>query len=641
MPRKSSFILMTALLWPVITLSQSRLDSLRNLLDDADPARRAEIFCDIAEIYWQISFDTSLVMATHALNLSRDIEDNSLMARSLNMMGNAYFLMGDFIDGMDYYYRALGLREALGDSTGIAKSYNNIGAVYIKLKDYPHGLEYLKKARDIFTMLDDDTYMFSILNNIGAIYCELEKYDTAYSYLKQANDFALETQNQTDVSISLTNLGEITLKMGLYKLSGEFLEKALEISKNLHDKAMMATIHTNLGNLCMKRKDRQRAYYHFMTGLNYAEEVNSLPDKREAYRYLSEYYEVTNDDRQALKYFKQYNAARDSILTEEGLIKIKEMEVKSNAKALQQEIQLLRMENEINSLKHTRLRILIIFLTAIALMGILVFIIYFQKNRFKRETNRLLEEKNKLLEKANTRLKESEQHLKKLNSTKDKFFSIIGHDLRNPLNALLGFSELISGNSREYTFKEIQKYSKIINEAAKNIHLLIENLLEWSRSQSGNIEFSPEEEKIYPVIEEIVKIFNIQAEKKNVRIDISVPKKTRAYFDRNLLSTILRNLINNAVKFTLRGGLINISCKSDTGEITVSVQDTGIGMTAEQINNLFELTGTIIMPGTSEEQGTGLGLILCKEFVDMHNGRIWAESKPGEGSTFHFTLPYN
>ena len=641
MIRRSLFIFVTALLWPVITLSQSALDSLENMLDDADPAKRVEILCSISEIYWQKSFDTSLLMATHAMNVAREIDDNSLMASALNMMGNAYFLLGDFINSIDYYYRALGLREELGDSTSIAKLYNNIGAVYIKLKDYPNGLKYLKKAGDIFTALDDDTYMFSILNNIGAIYSELEQYDTAYQYLTDAYDFAIETKNQTDVSISLTNLGEVTLKMGLYGRSEEFLKNALEISKSLNDKAMMTTILCSMGHLYMKRTEYKTAFSHFMESLRYAEEVNSLPDKREIFRYLSEYYEIMNNDSQALQYYKLHNAARDSILTEEGLIKIKEMEVKSNARSMQQEIKLLRMENEINSLKHTRLKILIVFLTVIALMGILVFIIYFQKNRLKRETNRLLEEKNKLLEKANEKLKESEQHLKELNSTKDKFFSIIGHDLRNPLNALLGFSELISGNSREYTFEEIQKYSKIINEAAKNIHLLVENLLEWSRSQSGNIDFSPKEEEIYTVIEEIVKIFSIQADKKNIKIDISVPKKTPGYFDRNLLSTILRNLINNAVKFTTRGGKINITCISDPEKITVSVQDTGIGMTREQMNQLFDLTGTIIMPGTSEEQGTGLGLILCKEFVDMHNGRIWAGSKPGEGSTFYFTLPFN
>jgi len=183
--------------------------------------------------------------------------------------------------------------------------------------------------------------------------------------------------------------------------------------------------------------------------------------------------------------------------------------------------------------------------------------------------------------------------LKELNSTKDKLFSIIGHDLRNPLNALLGFSELISGNSRDYTFEEIQKYSRIINEAAKNIHLLIENLLEWSRSQSGNIEFNPAHEDIHPVIEEILKVFSMQADKKKIKINISVPCKTSAYFDRNLLSTILRNLINNAVKFTPGGGKIDIACVPGSEALTLSVTDTGVGMTEEQNNQLFRLNGTI------------------------------------------------
>jgi signal transduction histidine kinase len=634
-----AFIFIAVFFIPVIILSQTRLDSLYNELDVADPSQKVEIFCDISEIYWQRSFDTSLLMATHALDVATEIENKSLISSALNMIGNAYFLMGDFTGGMEYYYRALTLREELGDSTSIAKSYNNIGATYINMKDYPHALEYLKKARDIFNNLDDDTYMFSILNNLGATYNELEQYDTAYEFLTDAHDFALEKNNQQDISIALTNLGEVALKMGLHDRSEKSLLEALEISKGLDDKAMMATILTNLGHLKMNKTEYGPAYKLFIESLAYSEEVNSLPDKRENYRYLSEYYEITGDNKQALSYYKLYNAASDSIMTEAGLIKIKEMEVKSNATKFNQEIQLLKMENEINHLQHLRQRILIFFLALIALLGILVFIIYFQKNRFKRESNKLLEEKNRQLQKANNKLQDSEQHLKELNSTKDKLFSIIGHDLRNPLNALLGFSELISGNPRDYTFEEIQKYSRIINDAAKNIHLLIENLLVWSRSQSGNIDFNPYEDQIYPVIDEIIKVFNIQLEKKNIKVGISVPQDTLALFDRNLLSTILRNLINNAVKFTSKGGKINISRTETDDELTVSVQDTGIGMTDEQIDQLFKLNGTSSMPGTSEEQGTGLGLILCREFVEMHGGRIWVESTPDKGSVFSFTIP--
>jgi signal transduction histidine kinase len=639
MARRTSFILMAALICPALVLAQSRLDSLQELVHEVDKPERVEIFCELAELYWQRSFDTSLLMATHAFDAAREINDKPLTALSLNMIGNAYYLMGELASAMDHYFQALWLREELGDSTGIAKSYNNIAAAYIGLKDYPHGLDYLKRARDIFTLLDETAYMFSILNNIGAVYIEMEKYDTARVYLLDAYEKALETQDSSDISMALTNLGEVTMKMGLLEYSGEYLVKALEISKNQDDRALMTIILANLGNLYMKQAEYRRAFEHLMEGLKYADEVNSLLDKREIYRYLADYYEIMGDDARALEYYKRYNAARDSILTEEGMMKIKEMEVKTNAQSMQQEISLLKKENEISSLKRTRLRILILFLAAIAIMGILVFIIYFQKNRLKHETNRLLEEKNILLEKTNKKLKESERNLKELNSTKDKFFSIIGHDLRNPLNALLGFSELISGNSREYSSEEIHKYSRIINEAAKNIHMLIENLLEWSRSQSGNIDFNPKKEEIYPVVKEIVKVFSLQAEKKNIKISISVPKKIFAFFDRNLLSTILRNLISNAIKFTSGNGKINISCKSGSAESIIQVKDTGIGMTEDQISQLFDLKETITMQGTSDEKGTGLGLILCKEFVDMHNGRIWVESKPGKGSTFYFTLP--
>ncbi len=640
MIRTLSFILLTVFLFPAAALPQSRLDSLENLLDSAGPEEKVEIFCDISELYWQRSYDTSLLMASHALNVAEELESRELMATPLNMMGIAFYLIGDFASAMDYYFRALALNEELKDSSSIAILYNNIGAVYIDLKDYQNALAYLKNAREIYNILGNTEYMFSNLNNIGTAYIDLEQFDTAYQYLTDAYDFALETQNRTDASIALNNLGEVTLTMGLYDKSGEFYSSALEISKSLDDKAMMATLFGNLGHLHLEKAEYETAFNYFMEGLAYAETVNSLTDKREIYKYLAQYHETMEDEGQALQYYKLYNNIRDSILSEEDRMSIKEMEISSNARKLHQEIQLLRMENEINSLKQTRLKILIFLFGASALLGIFVFVIYFQKNRFKRETNRLLEEKNQQLEKTNKKLKDSETHLMELNATKDKFFSIISHDLRNPLNALLGLSELISGESSDCTLDEIRKYSKIINEAAKNIHLLVENLLEWSRSQSGNIEFDPKVNEIHPILKETVDMFGIQAKQKNIKIDVSVPERTVAYTDKHLLSAILRNLINNAVKFTHKGGKINILSEISGKELILSVKDSGVGMTEEQATRLFYPNSTVTtMPGTTAERGTGLGLILCKEFTEMHGGKIWVESKPGKGSTFSFTLP--
>jgi signal transduction histidine kinase len=630
-----------AFFWSLSAFSQvqSRLDSLEGLLEDATPEERVEIFCDMSETYWQRSYDTSLLMAIHAHTLALKAKNKHLIARSLNMTGNAYFLMGDFTKSMDHYLQALALREELGDSNSIARSYNNIGAVYLQMKDHEKALFYLKKAKIIFEALQDEFHLFSIMNNIGALYKENANYDTAYQYLTEAYEIAQRTRDEDNASVALTNLGETALSMGLHEQSLDYQEKALKISRKLNNKAMMATIYTNLGKTYLETKNYPMAFSAFNESLGLSKEVNSLPDLRENYLYLAEYYDIQKNYKQALHFNRLFASIKDSINSQEAMIRIKEMESLSQARTLQQEIELLRKDNEISNLKATRLKNTIFFLAAVSLMIILVFVVYYQKNRLKRETTRLLEEKNKQLEKANLKLQKSEKHLKELNSTKDKFFSIIGHDLRNPLNALLGFSELISGNSRDYTSEEIQRYSKIINEAAKNIHLLIENLLEWSRSQSGNIDYHPEKTELMPMVTEIFKVFEIHADKKGVTLVSEIPEDVFVNADRNLLSTILRNLINNAVKFTPNGGQVRIFCEQNNSEITISVEDTGIGMSEEQLDNLFRLDSNVTMPGTSEEKGTGLGLILCKEFVDMHKGKIWASSMPKEGSTFSFTLP--
>ncbi len=618
---------------------QSRIDSLDNLLETATPGDRVGIFCQISELYWQRSFDTSLLMAIHAHTIAEKLEDPVITSMSLNMVGNAYFLLGDFPNSMDYYFQALELREELGDSSNIAISCNNVGAVYLKMNDEQKALEYFKRSGNIFRALEDNYHLFPILNNIGAVYLDNEKLDTAYQYFIQASEIAERSGDEINLSIALTNLGEVTFSMGLFSQSEEYQIRAYEISHKLGDKGMMATIRSNMGKLHLRKKEFPQALQAFQESLVLSREINSLVNIQENYMNLSEYYSMTGDYKRALHLYKLYSAVKDSIMSREGLMQIKELELKFSARTLQQQIELLQKDSEIQSLKQTRLKFGIISLSVVMLALILWFWGYYQSNRFKKETNRLLEDKNRQLEKANRKLQESEKHLMELNSTKDKFFSIIGHDLRNPLNALLGFSELISGNSREYSPGEIQKYSKIINEAAKNIHLLIENLLEWSRSQSGNIEFNPRETDLSPMVDEIVKVFGIQAEKKSISIKSEIPEGTRVFADRDLLSTVLRNLVNNAVKFTPKNGEVLVY-SGQTGEgVCISVKDTGVGMTEAQLDTLFSLIHEPSSQGTAKEKGTGLGLILCKEFVDMHNGKIWAESKPEKGSTFSFILP--
>ncbi len=229
--------------------------------------------------------------------------------------------------------------------------------------------------------------------------------------------------------------------------------------------------------------------------------------------------------------------------------------------------------------------------------------------------------------------------LKELNATKDKFFSIIAHDLRSPFNAILGFSNLLVEQMKEREYEGVEEYAGVIlNSSHRAMDLLI-NLLEWSRSQTGRIEFNPEYVEMGSLIKEVTALLNDTAQHKSITISIENPDNLPVFADKAMISTILRNLISNAIKFTNYGGAIVISAEQNPDRLLVTVKDNGIGIKKESIDKLFRIEENTTTIGTQNEKGSGLGLLLCKEFVLKHNGKIWVESEWGKGSEFYFTIP--
>ena len=239
-------------------------------------------------------------------------------------------------------------------------------------------------------------------------------------------------------------------------------------------------------------------------------------------------------------------------------------------------------------------------------------------------------------------LKNRESELVNLNATKDKFFSIIAHDLRGPLGSLKTLLDMMIDDFESFTHVETVDYLRLISDSAKNIYSLLENLLIWSRAQRGLIELKSEMNDLSFLAGDAVNVLRLQADAKSIKLINNIPEGSFAYIDVNLITTVIRNLTSNAIKFTRENGSITISSKDDDPEfIAVSVTDTGVGMTDEVKDKLFRIDVNVTNIGTSGEKGTGLGLILCKEFVEKMGGRIWVDSKSGEGSTFSFTLPKN
>ncbi|MBE9511554.1 MAG: sensor histidine kinase [Bacteroidetes bacterium] len=252
---------------------------------------------------------------------------------------------------------------------------------------------------------------------------------------------------------------------------------------------------------------------------------------------------------------------------------------------------------------------------------------------------RCLEQEIGIRKQAEEKLKKNEKQLRKLNATKDKFFSIIAHDLINPFNGIIGFTDLLISEFESFDSKEIKELINVINKDANETYNLLKNLLDWSCSQRGNIEIKPATHNLIEIIENVVKLISFAANKKEIMININLDQQDVIFCDYNTISTVFRNLLSNGVKFTHRGGEISVTSKKTKTGIAVSVSDNGIGMKKEDIEEIFEIDSEMSKKGTENEKGTGLGLILCKEFVELNNGKICVTSEQGKGSVFTIILP--
>ncbi|MCB2194602.1 MAG: transporter substrate-binding domain-containing protein [Bacteroidetes bacterium] len=264
-------------------------------------------------------------------------------------------------------------------------------------------------------------------------------------------------------------------------------------------------------------------------------------------------------------------------------------------------------------------------LIVLALLSIVFIWIWSLRKQIKRKTN-------------NISIKNRE--LQNLNAEKDKFLSIIAHDLRSPFNSIIGFSDLLVQQANQTESAKIVEYSELIRNSSGKAMDLLSNLMEWSLSQTGRINFNPEFFKIKELMHETNLLFSEIAAQKAIGISYEVLSEKDVYADKQMISTILRNLVSNAIKFTPIGGSIKIQGKQHQNKLLISVKDSGIGLSKRKIESIFTVKANSSEVGTQKEEGTGLGLILCKEFIERHNESIWVESFPDKGSTFYFTLPF-
>ncbi|MGM0406509.1 MAG: tetratricopeptide repeat protein [Bacteroidota bacterium] len=594
----------------------------------------------LGNIYQRLNnYKKSIEYYIKAANITKDLDNEIALAQTYNALGNIYQEISSHDVALRYFLDALEIFKKLNNQRGISMIYNNLGIVYQNLKENDKALEYYKKSLEIDVKNEFNRGQASAYNNIGTAYDKKGDKTKALEYYTKALEINKKLNDQDGIAIALNNIGLVHLDLGEFNQAEDYLNRALEINNKKNDVVNIANVYNNLGKLYLKKGELNTAKSYLLNSIELAKPLNAKDLLVEAYDFMSDLHTKQNNYKKALEYYKLYSEMNDSIFTKESSNRVAELKIKHETENLETENDILKKDNEINLLELKRQKNQKKYLIAFSILIFTLAILSFSQFRLKKRTNNLLETKNNQLKQANQKLRISEQNLKELNATKDKFFSIIAHDLKNPFQSLLGFSEALYNNLDDLNKDEINEYTKLIFESSQNLFSLLGNLLEWSKSQLGSMKLSPEEINLSESLDDTLSLLKISAQRKLIRIESKIPEDTLVYADKNVLSTVLRNLVSNSIKFTDKHGKIDIESFDSGDKVTVKITDNGEGISQENLKKLFRIDHSYSTKGTDNESGTGLGLILCKELIIQSGGEIWVNSTPGVGSEFKFTLP--
>ncbi len=559
-------------------------------------------------------YDKALAVYSEALKLAEDTRDSAQIAYSLNNIGGIYRLEGNNKIALEYILKALKIFERNKNKQGISYCTINIGLIYRRQQEYSKALEYLNYTLKIRGEINDKPGKALALNQIAEVNMDMGAIDKALKYYYQVEREYQEIDDKKGLAATWGGIAGVLFILEDYKQALNYRLRALDLSVKINYFEGQVTSYNNLGKIYFHLGQTAKAEENYRKAYKIASGMKEVYLKLECYKFMTEYYELKNDSKKALLFGKKYYMLKDSLTRRENIEMIYQYEANQLNMKNENDKLLLQKENEISK-KQTQY-----------LLGLIIIVLIFSFIFYRKAI------KTKVLNK----------NLSQLNKLKDKFFGIIAHDLRNPFNVLLGFSEILEKDFHKMPDEEKMEIIKEIRIASKNNYQLLENLLSWANSQTGAVPFNQKKINLLEIVLDTQALYVTAAKNKSVIIENQINDSIAVKADADMLKSILRNLISNAVKFSNSSGKIVISAKHSGEYVTTCINDSGIGIPEEKIKTLFVMEKVSTTFGTAGEAGTGLGLMLCKEFVEKNGGKIWIESSPGIGSKFCFTIPaYN
>ncbi|MDD7886469.1 tetratricopeptide repeat-containing sensor histidine kinase [Flavivirga sp. 57AJ16] len=518
-------------------------------------------------------------------------------------LADAYYNINAYDKAMTFYLKALRIQEQLNDIKGINQSNSQLAELYSLNKEHRKAIEYYEKVLANKETIND-SIRGRIYPKLGGEYLKFNDYDNASNYLVKGLSLNRRGHYKEGLLTALNNLGNLNLHQGLLLTAEKQLLEAGAIAKDIDNKTELLKHYKLMKSLdsTKKRFDRafvwQRQYYDLKNELN---ENDIKIDSK------------TNESLEL-----EPDPDFDKPLTNKEIVD-----------------PVTKAETTKTKEKFDRLKLIFYgLLAALAIMSTFLVLIYLKRNNNIKYTQEL-EEKNIKIELQNVAFQEQTKHLENVNNVKDKLFSIVSHDLKDSLSSINGFIDLLKDGS--LSREEFDNLIPELSENANNASLLLFNLLNWSKSQMQSLEPKPSLFDIQEVFEDKVNLIEQRMENKGITLtDHSL--RDFAYADRSMFEIVIQNLLANALKFCKEGDTITISNHISNGSCIISIADTGVGISKENLEKLFK-NSSFTTVGTNNEKGTGLGLSICKELIELNNGKIWVESTQGVGSTFYVQLP--
>jgi signal transduction histidine kinase len=529
------------------------------------------------------------------------------------------------------FYKSLSVNKYINDSIGISNSYKNLGLLYLFTNDTVKAIENLQRSLNISLKIKNKRSTAYTLKGFGNLYMQLNNFEKALNYQLWALKIFEEIKENKEISFTLSDIGDTYKSMKKYLVALKYFKKSINIKLNINDKYYRAYLFINIGNTFLDLDKYDSAYVYIKQAEMITKNGYDIGISSMVYEAYSTYYSITGDYKNAFQYQKLFKTASDTIFNNQNNERINQLKVKYEIDEFETENQLLKQNNVIQKFaieKQTYLRNTFI---AISILITILVLFVFYRFLLKQKANKVLSEKNK-------QISDQKNQLEEAYATKDKLFAIITHDLKNPFGTIISLSGFLEESYNDIDDNHRIHAIKTLKKSANSAYDLLENLTKWLMSQNKNIPIKISKFDISIAIQTILTFYKIETEKKKISIVFDNTEKSYVLADEQMIKTIIRNLLSNAIKFTPENGEITIKIKKLKNEIHVAIKDTGIGIKEEDKEKIFRIDSNFTTSGTSKEKGSGLGLILSKEFAERNNSRIWFESEEGKGSTFYFSI---